>query len=149
MTPYNLSHKLSQSSLTLLSSRHLPLRRPICTYPLYTKFSRSLLISEISRGSVVVQHTRGLNTCAVIRCYSTPCQSRSEEVGGSIPSHGAYFFFLLFAQALVLVSSSLSSSSQVRALSIFFAYYSSQQQYFWTSPIHCDKSARVDGHFRR
>jgi hypothetical protein len=50
---------------------------------------------------------------------------------------------------LVLVSSSLSSSSQVRALSIFFAYYSSQQQYFWTSPIHCDKSARVDGHFRR
>ena len=57
---------------------------------IFIKFSALLIFS---RGSVVVQHTRGLNTCAVIRCYSTPCQSRSEEVAGSIPAHGAHSFF--------------------------------------------------------
>ena len=50
----------------------------------------------------MVQHTRGLNTCAVIRCYSTPCQSRSEEVAGSIPAHGAYIFFFFLALGIIL-----------------------------------------------
>ena len=86
-----LCHELTQTTLASPPTSSLPPTIPLA-------FIFELFWSLFNKQKAVVvkwYHTRGLNTCAVIRCYSTLCQSRSEEVAGSIPAHGAYSFFVL------------------------------------------------------